>query len=693
MRRALAAYCVVFLLTASPWIGSAGHAVPRLGVLAPLVSPDDARMICWAFGWIAHATVAASARLLDAPINYPAPAQLTGSEHFASSVLVAAPVFWSTGNAVLAANAVALVSYPLAALAMDRLLVALGCDALVAWTGGLLFMFGPLRVPGNLQILQYPNVYLPLLALVLLRLRRRTDLRWGVIFALVLLAAMFSSYHMALMSGVVVALWAGRELVNREPGRGRFILVAAGVVALDAGLLLLVSRSYFGRAEAQASVVPDFWRQPPGLLWFFVGLFMRRWFGTIALLLATIGVPALLFGRSAARRTAAAGLLFTIVSAVLILPPAPIVHLLAASPARFLRAPWRFVVVAGLGTALLGAAGLEAVRERLPERAGRLVLALVALAVAIDRGRALVGAGLDEIHPMGRDRPVYDAVTQATAGDPGALLELPLHDARAEEHESPIYRGSLEPDAMVGGTRHWLPLLVGHTGYTPPHRRLVDATIDRLPRADALADLVDMTHVRWLLLRPEEYWEDAASRAAILRLPEVRIVLARDGWILARVDRPPRHSGWFAAIAGGSRAGSSLLGTPLRRLAPVEAAAGVAVTDAPRVASAGRPLALDVAVANLGMAGWPVATAGGDPRYTVQLVARWRGGGDGDAVARIPLARDVPAGERLAQRVALPAPLAPGAYDLELALEQVGGARLGGPAAVLDLPVEVVPPG
>ena len=71
----------------------------------------------------------------------------------------------------------------------------------------------------------------------------------------------------------------------------------------------------------------------------------------------------------------------------------------------------------------------------------------------------------------------------------------------------------------------------------------------------------------------------------------------------------------------------------------------------------------------------------------------WRGGGDGDAVARIPLARDVPAGERLAQRVALPAPLAPGVYDLELALEQVGGARLGGPAAVLDLPVEVVPPG
>src|SRR5207247_9957072 len=107
-----------------------------------------------------------------------------------------------------------------------------------------------------------------------------------------------------------------------------------------------------------------------------------------------------------------------------------------------------------------------------------------------------------------------------------------------------------------------------------------------------------------------------------------RVAAGRAGWGRPRAGRRPRHSGWFAAIAGGSRAGSSLLGTPLRRLAPVEAAAGVAVTDAPRVASAGRPLALDVAVANLGMAGWPVATPGGDPRYPVQLGARWRRGRD-----------------------------------------------------------------
>ena len=305
-----------------------------------------------------------------------------------------------------------------------------------------------------------------------------------------------------------------------------------------------------------------------------------------------------------------------------------------------------------------------------------------------------VGAGLDEIPAAGRDAPLYDAVAQSTAGErSGALLELPLGDARAAEHRTPMFRRVLEADAMVGATRHWLPLLVGHTGYLPPHRRLVDAAIDRLPDAGALADLVDMTHLRWLLLRPEDYWQDAASRAALLRLPDVRVVLARDGWVLARVDRVPRHPEWFAAIAGGARAGHSLLGTPLGPLGPLDGVGRIAVADPPSTAPAGRRVALAVELANLGAAGWPVAMAGADTRYTVELVARWRRGADAGAVARIPLARDVPAGERLAQRVALSAPAAPGPYRLELAVEQVGGTRLSGPAAVLDLAVDVVPAG
>src|SRR5437879_5897443 len=587
MISSLAAYLAVFLALAGPWIVAATRAVPGVGNLAPLVSPDDARMICWAFGWIPHAALTAPARLLDAPINYPAPAQLIGSEHFASSVLLAAPIFWSTGNAVLAANAIALASYPLAALAMDRLLLALGG-----------------------------------------------------------------------MAG-----------------------------------LALASRPYFARPEAQTSGFSNVWWQGR-VVSLFAEHVVPMWFGNVALLFGGLGAAALVLGGPAARRTAGAGLLMAVAGGVLMLPPRSLGELIIASPARFFRAPWRFVVVTGFGTALLGAAALEAARQRLPRRRGDLVVALAALALVADRGRVLVGAGLDEIPAAGRDAPVYDAVAQSTAGErSGALLELPLRDARAAEHRTPMYQGVLEADAMVGATRHWLPLLVGHTGYVPPHRRLVEAAIDRLPDAGALSDLVDMTHLRWLLLRPEDYWQDAASRAELLRLPDVRVVLARAGWVLARVDRVPRHPEWFAAIAGGARAGRSLLGTPLGPLGPLDGVGRIAVADPPRTAPAGGRVALAVELANLGAAGWPAAMAGADTRYTVELVARWRRGADAGAVARIPLARDVPAGEQLAQRVALSAPAAPGPYRLELAVEQVGGTRLSGPAAVLDLAVDIVPPG
>src|SRR5207247_10136634 len=93
------------------------------------------------------------------------------TEHLLSSQLLFAPVFWATHNALLDSNAVVLVSYPMTALAMDRLLVALGCGRPAAVLGALTFALGPLRVPGNMQIVQALNFHLPLVALALLRLR------------------------------------------------------------------------------------------------------------------------------------------------------------------------------------------------------------------------------------------------------------------------------------------------------------------------------------------------------------------------------------------------------------------------------------------------------------------------------------------------------------------------------------------
>src|SRR5207244_10234047 len=138
-----------------------------------------------------------------------------------------------------------------------------------------------------------------------------------------------------------------------------------------------------------------------------------------------------------------------------------------------------------------------------------------------------------------------------------------------------------------------------HTGYRPAHRALLEATLRRLPAHDALDDLVDMTHVRWLLLRPVDWWSSPVLRDGFQALSGVSTVLARDGWTLLRLERPPAREAWFAALARGPHLGETVLGTPL---APLDPGATAEITTADGVAHgiAGAPLHLTLRVRNLG---------------------------------------------------------------------------------------------
>src|SRR6185436_4459058 len=153
-------YTALFACLLWPIAGSIDTALPARP------NPCDSYFITWVFSWVLHSLVTAPATMFDANINYPAPGQLTGSEHFLSTQLAFAPLWWLTHNAVLATNLVAFLSYPAAAIAMERLLHALGYRRAVAWLAGLLFALGPLRVPFNVHVVQYLNFYLPLAALM-----------------------------------------------------------------------------------------------------------------------------------------------------------------------------------------------------------------------------------------------------------------------------------------------------------------------------------------------------------------------------------------------------------------------------------------------------------------------------------------------------------------------------------------------
>jgi hypothetical protein len=84
-------------------------------------------------------------------------------------------------------------------------------------------------------VLQYPNLYLPLVALALVRLRDRPDARRAVALAAAFGAGIFSAYYASVMLGLTAVVWGLAELARRGPGRLRFFVFAVGAGAAAPG--------------------------------------------------------------------------------------------------------------------------------------------------------------------------------------------------------------------------------------------------------------------------------------------------------------------------------------------------------------------------------------------------------------------------------------------------------------------------
>jgi hypothetical protein len=112
---------------------------------------------------------------------------------------------------------------------------------------------------------------------------------------------------------------------------------------------------------------------------------------------------------------ATVGVLFVLLGGLLMLPPEPVRALIDGSPLRFLRAPWRFVAIAGLGTALLSTALLETLRARLSPAFAAAAMVGIAALVLGTQGRRLVVNGLDPVPALAFDRAMYEAVGRIAA--------------------------------------------------------------------------------------------------------------------------------------------------------------------------------------------------------------------------------------------------------------------------------------
>ncbi len=671
-------YAALFGVLFAPWIRIATDSIPAQP------HADDARVIVWVVGWVADALRALPGHVFDAPINYPAPAQLTGSEHLATSQLVAAPTYWTTGNAVLAANVATMASYLLAAVAMERLVTALGAVALAAWTAGVVFALGPLRAPANVQTLQYANVFLPLVAVALVRLRERPSARRAIALGLAALLGLFSSYYMAVLVIVLATVWI---VLDAPPGRRtRFATLAALSLLGAAGVLVLASRPYFARSAALGPILDqmsqavrdDAARYRTELV-----AFALPRFGEVPIALAALGIFGVL-RPGAPRRLAVLGIACALVGLVFALGPMqpafgidrPLPFaLLTDSPLRFFRMPERFLVLAGFGTALLAGAALAAI----PGRAGTAIALVAAAAVLVDRAPAVQTWAPDRILDSAT-WAVYGRV--GTVADSGALLELPLQDRSW---------ALLEVDAMIGETIHHRPILTGYTGYRAAHRPLLLSLIARLPDADAWDAIVDLTHVRWLLLRPAAAWRDVATRTA-LRAMAGQVVLDENGWTLVRVARLPERRAWFEALAAGPQLGRTVLGAPLSALDPARTHAALSLVESPTDVAT-RGLTTPVArVENTGATSWPVAVpADHVETFRVALLAEWRPPSDAVPPPQaVPLPWDVAPGEALRVGARVGTPSAPGDYVLTLRVVQDGSTAFADSPS-LEIPLTVAP--
>jgi hypothetical protein len=413
--------------------------------------------------------------------------------------------------------------------------------------------------------------------------------------------------------------------------------------------------------------------------------------GQLLRVLAVVSIAALFSTSRAARLTAGRGLLLVVVGGLCMLGPAQRVAgvdvplpfaALAASPLGFVRYPFRFIGVVSFGRALLIAGGLEAARALLPAWLGRTVVLVATAAIVIVRAPLIAGYDFDPIVSL--DHAAYRMVERLTRGTKGPLLELPITAATVGAWG--------DGDALIGQIRHGLPLVVGHTGYQPVHRPLVDHQIARLPAAAAIQSLVDLTHVRWLLLRPRTLWppKRQQQRAAILKARWASIAGTVDDWVLLRVKVEPRHDEYYRAIAGGWHPGSTAMGTST---APLDAADAQAELTGvlPSVAASGRGGGVALTVTNRGDATWPVCVPtfvrlGAPYRGEVYVQATWQ---RLDAatdpvdpiVQQLQLPQDVPPGESIAFAVWLTYPDTPGRYRLELAIRQRNGEGFSSPGS------------
>jgi len=642
----------------------------------------DYYLIVWALAWDSHALVTSPLHLFDANTFHPSPKSLAFSEHFLGMVPLFAPTYWATGNPILAANVLVLLTLVLSATAMFLLAWRFTHPA-GAFVAGFLYAFSPLSSGVQLMHVHLLGVqYLPLAILFTERWieRARTRDAIGIAICLVLQAAtsFYLAYGQMLGYGAYVAVatvhWWGRL------DRRRVVGVAAAIAAVGLSMVLL-SLPYL--ALQREGVIPEFGepgQRPAGLAPAWVNLEIARYLfrlgiGNVGYALAAVAI-CFVHARDT-RYGVCLGLTLTAVGLVAALgPEARLFERSVWTPYRLLadivpgfstvRLSPRFLFLAHIGLALLAGIGLgSGIRRLRPEIAwGAAGLAVAAI--------LWTQGGIPRI-PIARDLRGVDVPPAvrwlAQNRDGRALLELPPTQ----------YIGAAE--RMLTSTFHWLPITQGYSAYTTRSDRYLNSIARDLPKIAALRALVNRIDLGWILVHTDEL---PPQRAAAWRRPlrGLEPIGSFEPDLLFRVVEPV-HRDLRGKLFDPD---ATVHGVPKRPLGP-SCPGSIAVKQSPpQPWPPASPLPVRLEIRNDGETPWPGESLA--PRHLVRLRVCW--GHSCDEETPYLLLRDVPAGGSVEVPILLRTRKAIGRDSLRFRLEQVGDSSLEDcGVAAIEIPVEI----
>ena len=470
-----------------------------------------------------------------APFFFPLTHTLALSEHLLGITVFAAPITWVTGNPVLTYNLAFLGSYVLAGVGMYLLARALWGRRDAAFLAALAFAFAPHRlmhVP-HLQVLF--SGWMPVGLWGLHRYFQTGSRRaLGVFAGAYALLALSNGYFLYFFTVPVAGVAAGglirAAVVARGPLRIRVpwrdlaslaaAAAAVGVAIAPAAVAYLRVRQAYGfrrsvdEIAAFSAIWSDYVRIPSGL-WAWsrvltVGDGERMLFpGVTIVVLAAIALAGCRRGIQAHPALSPAGwrwnaglyLAILALAVWLSFGPAvrgPYVAMLAVLPGfDGLRVPARFVAVASLALAVLGAGGAAWWLSCLRPRAAR------AAAIVLGAAITLEGYGgpmyLDSFR---HDQPARGRLNAwIRSGPPGGVLELPAAGPKFEPFTL-VYQYS--------ALRHRHPIVNGYSGYGYALQDFLGGPGSPVNEPDALPGLIEGLRaigVRYLVLNQPTYAE------------------------------------------------------------------------------------------------------------------------------------------------------------------------------------------